>query len=66
VLALLADNAPTLVTCSESDRATSPELSRELASLIPTAHLVVLPGVGHHPLLEAPAAVNALLQDFLA
>jgi 3-oxoadipate enol-lactonase len=58
--------APTLVTCGESDRATSPELSRELASLIPTAHLAVLPGVGHHPPLEAPAAVDALLQDFLA
>jgi pimeloyl-ACP methyl ester carboxylesterase len=30
------------------------------------AHIVELPGVGHYPQIEAPAAVLAAVQDALA
>ena len=63
---LPAVKAQTLVTSGENDHATPLELARELASSIPAARLAVLPGVGHHPPLEAPAAMNCLLLDFLA
>lgn len=58
--------APTLVIHGESDRAMSPELGREIASLIPGARVAVLPGVGHHPPLEAPDQVSAELTAFLS
>ncbi len=67
VRALLPNiSAPTLVICGDVDRATPIERSREIASTIPSARIEVLSGVGHHPPLEAPAKVAALLRGFLA
>ncbi len=49
----------TLVICGELDQATPPALCRILAGGVPGARYVELPGVGHCPPLEAPAAFMA-------
>lgn len=56
---------PTLVAVGESDTLTPPELAAEIAAAIPGARLHRIPGCGHLPPLEAPAAVTALLSDWL-
>lgn len=56
---------PTLVLCGAEDRVTPPELSDELAALIPHAKRIDVAGTGHLPNLEKPAAFNAALDDFL-
>lgn len=57
--------APTLVICGAEDRATPPELSREIVSGIAGARIDMLPGVGHHPPLEAPHALSVSIAAFL-
>lgn len=56
---------PTLVVCGEADALTPPKLARELAGLLPGATLALLPGVGHVPMLEAPAATAAALRGWI-
>ncbi len=56
---------PALVLCGEQDQLTPPELSREMAGLIPGAELVVLPRCGHLSTLEEPAAVTAAMRRWL-
>jgi YbgC/YbaW family acyl-CoA thioester hydrolase len=65
--ALLAtlDDLPTMIVVGEEDAMTPVELARAMASVVPGARLEVVPDAGHLPPLEAPAAVNALLADFL-
>ena len=48
---------PVLCLAGEHDGATPPALVEELAALIPSACLRVLPGAGHLPPLERPEAV---------
>jgi len=55
---------PALVICGEADRMTPPKLARELQTLL-EAELTLLPGVGHMPMLEAPEATAAALQQWL-
>jgi pimeloyl-ACP methyl ester carboxylesterase len=55
-----------LVVVGEADRPTPPELSRELAALIPDAKLATIPGAGHISNLERPAAFNAAVEEFIA
>jgi pimeloyl-ACP methyl ester carboxylesterase len=43
---------------------TPPKLARELQTLL-EAELTLLPGVGHMPMLEAPEATAAALQQWL-
>jgi pimeloyl-ACP methyl ester carboxylesterase len=57
---------PTLVVAGTEDRLTPPKYGRFLAEAIPKARLVEIPGAGHFPQLEAPAAVNAAIREFLA
>lgn len=57
---------PALVAVGEADLLTPPELAAEIAGGIPGARLEVIPGCGHLPPLEAPAAVTALLRDWLS
>ena len=52
---------PTLVLVGEQDVATPPELSREMASAIPGARLVVVPDCGHLSTLEKPEEVTTEL-----
>ena len=56
---------PTLVLCGEEDQVTPPELSRELAELVPDAQLELIPGAGHLSNLERPAQFNAIVGDFI-
>lgn len=56
---------PTLVLVGEADRATPPDLSRDLAALIAGAHLATIPGAGHIANLERPAEFDARVEEFL-
>lgn len=56
---------PTLVMCGEDDQLTPPECSREIASLIAGARLVMVPQCGHMLTMEQPAIVNAALLAWL-
>lgn len=56
---------PTLVAVGEADLLTPPEQSAEIAAAIPGATLHRLPGAGHLLTMEQPAAVAALLLDWL-
>jgi pimeloyl-ACP methyl ester carboxylesterase len=56
---------PTLVLCGADDQLTPPERSREIASLVPGAQLVLLPECGHMLTMEQPDAVNAQLRGWL-
>lgn len=57
---------PTLVAVGEADVLTPPDLAEEIAAGIPGAVLRRIPGCGHLPPMEAPAATTALLRDWLA
>jgi pimeloyl-ACP methyl ester carboxylesterase len=56
---------PTLVLVGSEDAATTPDDSRELASVIQGAELVVLQGAGHMSCWENPDAFNRAVRDFL-
>lgn len=56
---------PTLVVHGDADRRCPLPVGQALRAAIPSAELVVLPGVGHQCNLEAPALVNAALRRFL-
>jgi pimeloyl-ACP methyl ester carboxylesterase len=56
---------PTLILVGDSDEATPPALSQEMADGIPGASLVVIPECGHLSTLEKPDAVNAALVHWM-
>jgi pimeloyl-ACP methyl ester carboxylesterase len=56
---------PTLVLVGSEDQVTPPDLAREMASALPGANLVVVPGAGHLSSLEKPDAVTAALAGWL-
>ncbi|MGO9831412.1 MAG: alpha/beta fold hydrolase [Myxococcaceae bacterium] len=56
---------PVRVAVGTEDVLTPPAKARELASLVPEATLVELPGAGHLANLEAPEAFNRALARFL-
>lgn len=57
---------PTLVICGTDDRFTPPKYSRYLAGNIPGAQLELVEGAGHMVMIEAPEAVNQLIETFTA
>jgi len=57
--------SPTLVMTGEDDHGNSPAMSLAIAAEIPGARLVILPGLRHMALAEAPEIFNARLLDFL-
>lgn len=59
-------DVPTLVMVGSDDRITPPELSRQLADIIPGASLAMVDGAGHIANLEQPAAFNSAIDAFLA
>lgn len=63
---LPALRCPVLVVTGVSDSLTPPDCAREIAALVPHAELHLLPRCGHILTMEQPAAVNALLLDWLA
>jgi pimeloyl-ACP methyl ester carboxylesterase len=62
---LPAISCKTLMLVGEGDEATPPELAREIASAIPGARLVLIPGSGHLSTLEKPDAVNKALAEWM-
>jgi pimeloyl-ACP methyl ester carboxylesterase len=57
---------PALVLVGDSDAATPPELSKEMADAVPGARLVIVKECGHLSTIEHPQAVNAAMADWLA
>jgi pimeloyl-ACP methyl ester carboxylesterase len=61
---------PTLVVWGDRDRLVDPALAPRLAAAVPDARLLLLPGVGHVAMLEAPEetarAVLGLVEDAAA
>jgi len=56
---------PVLVIVGADDRSRPPHEARQMAGMIPGAHLEVIEGAGHISNLEQPERVTALLQAFL-
>jgi pimeloyl-ACP methyl ester carboxylesterase len=56
--------APTLVIVGDKDNFTPPWLGRVMASRIPVAELVVVPGGTHGTIIEEPKIVNKAILDF--
>lgn len=56
---------PTLAIAGQHDGSSPPDLVAATAALIPGATCHTLPGTGHLPCVEAPAAYAALLSPFL-
>lgn len=56
----------TLVVAGANDRITPAARAEELAAVIPGSRVIVLPGVGHQPMLQVPIRFNALLEEFLS
>lgn len=59
-------SAPSLVMTGEEDYGNSPAMSHAIAAEIPGCELVILPGLRHMALAEAPELFNAKLLDFLS
>lgn len=59
-------SVPTLVVVGSEDVVTPPSEAEAMASAIPDARLVVIPGAGHITPMEAPGSFNAELQAFWA
>lgn len=55
----------TLVVWGACDRVLDPRVSRNLVTLIPHSRLVIIPGAGHLPHLEAPRLVASAIEQHL-
>jgi pimeloyl-ACP methyl ester carboxylesterase len=60
---LASFTAPVLVLCGNLDVLTPPNLSVEMAGLLPQAELCLLNGAGHLSSIEAPEAVTNALES---
>ena len=56
---------PTLVMCGDADQLTPPQYAHEIAALIPSCRLVMVPQCGHMLTMERPDSVNATLLQWL-
>jgi len=56
---------PTLVLTGDLDELISPQNSRKIASLIPRAKLIVVPGCGHRVIWEATEQCLSFITEFL-
>ena len=59
-------HTPTLVIAGSSDKPTPPHRGEAIAAAITGARFELLEGVGHSSTLEAPEAVTALIEGFVA
>lgn len=57
---------PTLCIAGDKDGATPPALVESMAALIPGAQYEVIPGAGHLPCIEQPAALATVIDRFIA
>jgi esterase len=58
--------SPTLYVLGGRSTIVSKDTQERLARTIPNVEIVVMPGVGHYPHLEAPAEYVGLVKDFLS
>jgi pimeloyl-ACP methyl ester carboxylesterase len=58
--------APTLVIHGSHDRLVNPATAARAARVLKTAHVVVLPRIGHVAMMERPDMVAKLIREFLA
>lgn len=56
---------PVLYVCGEHDKGAAPDVMQAMAAATPGARFVLIPGAAHVANLNAPAAFNAALRDFL-
>ncbi|MEU7044747.1 alpha/beta hydrolase [Streptomyces varsoviensis] len=63
---LAAVTCPVLMIWGSDDTVVTPEFGRAYAAGFPHARFELIPGVGHAPVREAPEALFALLDPFLA
>jgi 3-oxoadipate enol-lactonase len=56
---------PTLIVVGTEDQATPPALGRALVDRLPDAQLIEMPGLGHCPHIQDPAAFVAAIAPFL-
>ncbi|MBI1876860.1 MAG: alpha/beta fold hydrolase [Chloroflexi bacterium] len=56
---------PTLVVVGDDDFVCPPSQARRLQAGLPQAQLVILPGCGHFPFIECPAAFETALRSWL-
>ncbi len=57
---------PILVLDGDNDEAIFTEHTEEMAGLIPTAELILIPGTGHFAMWEKPEEFNQIVLDYLA
>lgn len=57
--------APTLVLWGEKDRVLNPENAKVFKQYIPRSELVILPNVGHVPMIEVPEQSAAAVRQFI-
>lgn len=57
---------PVHVICGDSDRITPPDLSREMAALLSSAQLTLVPGAGHMLPFENPSSIIDAIQGLLS
>jgi pimeloyl-ACP methyl ester carboxylesterase len=55
-----------LVVCGSEDALPGPGQARAVAAAIGGSRLELMAGLGHSPHIEAPAAFNKLVADFLS
>ncbi len=58
-------NIPALLIGGAEDGPNYPDTSRRAVDLLPNGQLIMLPGVGHNPHLEAPEQLNREIMRFL-
>jgi 3-oxoadipate enol-lactonase len=57
---------PALVMCGSEDLATTPDLGRELASMMPDGRFQIIPDAAHLPCIEQPEIMAREIDGFLA
>ena len=60
-----AVKAPVLILCGTEDRVTPPELSRELAQIVPGSRYEAIDHAGHLTNLEQPDVFNRIVEEFI-
>jgi len=64
--ALVETKTPIRLIDGIDDPISGAHMDARYRELVPNADIVELPGVGHYPQVEAPAAVQAAVLEFMA
>jgi pimeloyl-ACP methyl ester carboxylesterase len=58
--------APTIYILGGASTIVPPETQQQLKKTLPDCRIVIMPGLGHYPHLEAPEEYVRIVQGFLA